>query len=259
MALIRIDHRPTTTKVNTSLHLIMPDNFEQNSPSLTDYEVLLLLHGIADDSSGWARYTNVEMLVRDKPLVVVMPSAARSFYTNMDNGQAYYSYIMEEMPSYLESLFHLDLSRRKMLIAGNSMGGFGAFKLAFLNPQPFRAALCLSGVLSLQVFNLPNPTPEQKSLHHEFDLLFGGLDTLPGSDNDPAAWLEKARLSQEVLPDLSLACGTEDVLLSSSRWFYQQAVNQGLPITYRESSGGHDWLFWGKQLELWLDTVLTSE
>ena len=56
-----------------------------------------------------------------------------------------------------------------------------------------------------------------------------------------------------------MACGTEDILLPSSRWFYQQAVNQGLPITYRESSGGHDWLFWGKQLELWLDTVLTSE
>lgn len=55
MALIRIDHRPKTTKVNTPLHLILPDSFDENSPSLADYEVLLLLHGIADDSSGWAR------------------------------------------------------------------------------------------------------------------------------------------------------------------------------------------------------------
>lgn len=259
MALIRIDHRPKTTKVNTPLHLILPDSFDENSPSLADYEVLLLLHGIADDSSGWARYTNVETLVREKPLVVVMPSAGRSFYTNMDNGQAYYSYLTEELPHYLEKLFHLDLSSKKMLVAGNSMGGFGAFKLAFLNPQRFRAALCLSGVLSLQIFNLQNPSPEQKSLHHEFDLIFGGLDTLPGSDNDPATWLEKARLNQDNLPELSMACGTEDALLPSSRWFYQQALNQGLPITYRESSGGHDWLFWGKQLEIWLETVLTSE
>lgn len=259
MALIRLDHRPDSVQVNNPLQLIIPDTFTKSVATLEECQVLFLLHGLSDDASAWQRYTNIEILLRDKLVIAVMPSVGRSFYTDMDNGQAYYSYLTEELPHYLSTVFRLNLDQKKLLVAGNSMGGYGAFKLAFLNPQRFRAALSLSGVLSIQIFNLQERDPDQEREHHEFDLAFGGLDTLPGSDNDPATWLQKAERSLESLPSLHMACGTEDELLPANRWFYHQARALNLPITYTESPGGHDWLFWGDHLKRWLDLVLLSE
>ena len=256
MALIQLDHKPITTKVNTPVRVILPDFFSDEIPDLQSCQVLFLLHGLSDDASAWQRYTNIESLVRYKPVMVVMPSVGRSFYTDMDNGQAYYTYLTQELPRYLETVFRVDLSEKKLLIAGISMGGFGAFKIALLNPERFRAALSLSGVLSLQVFSPANLTPEQESDRHEFDLVFGGLDKLAGSENDPAVWIKKAALDPSRIPELAMACGKQDSLLPANRWFFNEALNAQIPIRYRESDGGHDWLFWGEQIRIWLEEVL---
>ncbi len=256
MALFRIDHSSQAVGVNLPLNLIIPKTITLQDKALSSFNIVFLLHGLSDDASAWQRYTNIETLARNQELVVVMPSVGRSFYADMDNGQAYFRYLTEELPDYLRKVFRLELAREQMLVAGLSMGGYGAFKLAFLRPDLFRSACSLSGVLSKSAIFMEAQTEVQKKRWHEMGLIFGGQEKFPGSPNDPATWIQMGAADPARLPSLHMACGLKDDLLPANRWFYQAASVAGLDVHYVEAEGAHEWLFWGEHLKRWLQVVL---
>lgn len=249
MALIQIDHNSEKVGVNLPLNLILPDDLTRGGKPLEERKVLYLLHGLSDDASAWQRYTNIEILARAHGLVVVMPTAGRSFYADMANGQAYFGYITEELPAWLAATFRIGSAREKTFIAGLSMGGYGAFKAAFLRPDLYSAACSLSGVLALNIFFAPPDKVENPALMHEFDMIFGGLEGLSGSLHDPMRWLKDAAASSTPLPKLFAACGLEDDLLPLNRLFAHAAAQVGVPLHYQEESGGHEWIYWQRQIE----------
>lgn len=57
----------------------------------------------------------------------------RSFYTDMDAGYKYWTFISEELPALARSFFPLSEEREDTFIAGLSMGGYGAFKLGLFD------------------------------------------------------------------------------------------------------------------------------
>ena len=256
MALIQIDHVSEKVGVNLPLNLILPDDLTRGGKPLEERKVLYLLHGLSDDASAWQRYTNIETLARNQELVVVMPSVGRSFYADMDNGQAYFSYLTEELPDYLRKTFRLELNREQMLVAGLSMGGYGAFKLAFLRPDMFRSACSLSGVLSTDAIFAEPQTEANKKRLYEMGLIFDGKEKFLGSLNDPKSWIKQGAADPARLPSLHMACGLKDELLSSNRWFYREASAAGLDVHYVEAEGAHDWLFWGEHINRWLQVVV---
>jgi S-formylglutathione hydrolase FrmB len=170
MALLRIDHVPETVKVNLPLNLIIPDPGRMRSLPVAGRKVLYLLHGLSDDGSAWQRYTAIETIAGLYGLVVVMPSVGRSFYTDQPNGQGYFTYLTDELPRYLKQIFGLSPRREDTLIAGNSMGGYGAFKAAFHHPELYSAAASLSSAF-WRLFK-PIQTPAAK-----FEFLFGDVES----------------------------------------------------------------------------------
>ena len=75
----------------------------------------------------------------------VMPDGDRSFYTNLPHGRNYYDYVAKELPKIMETMFPLISSAREdRFIAGNSMGGYGALKIALREDGAFAAAAPLS-------------------------------------------------------------------------------------------------------------------
>ena len=135
MALVRIDHVPETVKVNLPLNVILPDPGRMQGVPVRNRKVLYLLHGLSDDASAWQRYSSIETVASAYGLVVVMPSVGRSFYLDQPNGQAYFTYLVEELPRYLSDVFDLAPRREDTLIAGLSMGGYGTLKAALLHPE----------------------------------------------------------------------------------------------------------------------------
>ena len=256
MALFRIDHSSQTVGVNLPLNLILPNPAALQEKPLSSFNILFLLHGLSDDASAWQRYTNIETLARNQELVVVMPSAGRSFYADMDNGQAYFRYLTEELPDYLRKTFRLEMNREQMLVAGLSMGGYGAFKLAFLRPEMFRSTCSLSGAFLNRQFFLPSQAESEIKWQHEMELIFGGLDKFPNSQNDPATWIRMGAADPARLPSLHMACGLKDELLPANRWFYHEASAAGLDVHYVETEGAHEWLFWGEHIKRWLQVVV---
>jgi S-formylglutathione hydrolase FrmB len=252
MALIRIDHVPETVKVNLPLNIILPDPGKMGDLPVAKRKVLYLLHGLSDDASAWQRYSSIETVAAGYGLVVVMPSVGRSFYIDQPNGQKYFSYLTEELPHYLVDVFGLAPRREDTLIAGVSMGGYGAFKAALLRPELYAAAVSFSGVLSLAILQTMPDDPRRD----EFAFLFGDLEKLAGSEHDPAVWLKRAAQNPSLLPRLFIAVSRQEDIYPLSGMFHAACQSLGVQAEYHEEDGGHDWFFWDGQIRRFLAAVL---
>jgi putative tributyrin esterase len=253
MAFIHIDHLPETIKTNTPLNLIVPDPARIKGIPVRERKILYLLHGLSDDASAWQRFSAIETYAALYGLVVVMPSAGRSFYTDQPNGQNYFSYLVKELPRYLADLFGIIPTRDNTLIAGLSMGGYGAFKAAFLHPEQYFAAASFSGTLSLTHMSAAMPDYQ---FYEEFSLLFGDLKKLPGSQQDPVVWLQQAVADHVTLPKLYIACGKQDKLYPLNQYFNAACQKAQVDVEYRECDGDHNWIYWNDQIQWFLSRVL---
>ena len=111
--------------------------------------VLYLLHGLSDDDTIWLRRTSIERYAAELGIAVVMPQVHRSFYSDVVGGGRYWELVAEELPQIVHSSFAVSTRREDTFVAGLSMGGYGAMKLALRRPERFAAAGSLSGVLDI--------------------------------------------------------------------------------------------------------------
>ncbi len=181
-----------------------------------------------------------------------MPSVGRSFYTDQPNGQRYFTYLTEELPAYLADVFGLAPKREDTLIAGVSMGGYGAFKAAFHYPERYAAAASISGVLSLEILRVLPGDPRQA----EFTHIFGDLEKLAGGPHDPATWLTRVAAHPDILPKLYLVSARQEDLYPLGLHFLAACRALGIDVDYHEEDGRHDWFFWDPQIRRFLASVL---
>lgn len=245
MALLSLRYSSPVLASQAEVHVLLPERAEQfqQSSSPKPYRVLWLLHGLGDDSLGWLRYTTIDSLIRGTDIAVVLPQVGHGFYTDMAYGERWFSYVAEELPRYLSGVLPLSQERSCTYICGNSMGGYGAMKLALTYPERFSRAAALSGALDVQrfveTFQLDGFDPRPA---------FGNDLAISGTKNDLLALLDKDAAQKRDLPALNCICGTEDILLEESRTFVAHARSLGIGIAYEECPGEHLWTSWQEQL-----------
>ncbi|MBE7054378.1 MAG: esterase family protein [Ruminococcaceae bacterium] len=239
MAFMQCSFKSEVLGQDVCFNAIIPQNVTDNIKSI------YLLHGLSDNHSNWSRFTSVESYVRNKGVAVFMPNVDRSFYTDMKYGRNYYTYISDEFIKYTRQVFKLSTKREDTFIAGLSMGGYGAFKIALRNPDIFSAAASFSGVLDI-VNRLSTETAWEK----EKMLIVGENPDFNGeyAKEDLKYLLEnfdknapKVRLYQ--------SCGTEDFLYEDNQNFRKWIKNTDFEHEYHEGPGGHEWKFWDKHIE----------
>ena len=104
MALFRGDIRSSVMQMDTGLTVILPyDRPVKNQQE--PCKVLYLLHGMKLNATGWQRFTNLENFTKETGIAVVMPEGGRSFWMDMVNGPAYYTYLSEELPELVCKMF----------------------------------------------------------------------------------------------------------------------------------------------------------
>lgn len=206
--------------------------------------VLYLLHGLSDDCTIWERRTSIERYATEKGIAVVMPEVRRSFYTDEAVGEKYWTFIAEELPQLIARTFRISTAREDTFVAGLSMGGFGAFKLALNHPERFAAAASLSGALD------PSSLSLELNTGHLAERVWAGRD-LTGTQDDLFGLLAAAEPAR--LPALFLDCGTEDELLDHNRRFMAAAEEHGVDLAARLRPGAHTWDFWDRGIQDVLD------
>jgi len=245
MALFQCSLSARSLGVGVSVNVILPQegNWQTGIPRHL-YKTLYLLHGRGDDHTAWLRQTAIERHAAQYSLAVVMPAVNRSYYADMAFGAAYWTYISEELPALMRSWFPLSAARGDNYVAGLSMGGYGAFKLALNHPDRFAAAASLSGALGI--------INKNRSLDFDPDLayIFGEGVSVKGTVADIHHTAgEVARLPADQQPRLYQWCGTEDFLYADNLAFRDHAQALGLNLLYEEGSGDHSWGYWDTGIE----------
>jgi len=244
MALFHCNFFSAVLGLSVSADVILPQPGMQRKGKLP---VLWLLHGLSDDHTIWQRRTSIERYVEQMRLAVVMPAVDRSFYTDMAQGNRYWSYIADELPSLARSFFPLSARREDNFVAGLSMGGYGAFKLALSHPSRFAAAASLSG--ALHNFAEDAAASEDPAWAAELARVFGDLTTFTGGPNDVYHLAARVAKGKTPSPQLFQCCGTEDFLYEGNLRFKAHAESLGLPLTYEEGPGEHVWSYWDVMIQ----------
>jgi S-formylglutathione hydrolase FrmB len=245
MALFQCNFSARSLGVDVSVNVILPQegNWRNGIPR-RPLKTLYLLHGRGDDHTAWMRQTSIERHAQRYSLAVVMPAVNRSYYADMASGPAYWTYISEELPELMRAWFPLSAAREDNYVAGLSMGGYGAFKLALNHPERYAAAASLSGALNII----------QKDLSLDFDPdwehIFGAAATPQGTIADIHHVAKSvAALPASDQPRLYQWCGTEDFLYADNLRFRDHATALGLNLLYEEGPGDHTWGYWDWGIE----------
>ncbi|HEY5561026.1 MAG TPA: alpha/beta hydrolase family protein [Clostridiaceae bacterium] len=249
MALINCDFYSEVLGVSSLICVILPQNTTSQigmggSLKKEKYPTLYLLHGLSDDQTIWQRRTSIERYVSEMGIAVVMPAAGRSFYTNMGNGYDYFTYMTEELPEIARSFFPLSGRREDNFVAGLSMGGYGAFKMALSCPDKFSAGASLSGAV-----NMAESAIKDESLSKELTNVFGDVKAIKNSGNDIFYLAKKVSESKGPKPKLFQCCGTEDFLYADNIKFRDYAKTLSLDYTFEEGPGTHEWGYWDTNIQ----------
>ena len=275
MAWINTHFYSTVLGLNCSMDVILPEDDAGLGVdgSVWDGEsklpVLYLLHGLSDDHTIWMRRTSIERYAAGRRLAIVMPAVHRSWYTDQSIGYKYFTFISEEVPKIARKFFKISDRRDENFIAGLSMGGYGAMKVALNCTDKFGAVASLSGALDHTALldpkefkNLKNREYMEKfekeeplviNIFKDFTINFGSPDDFVGSDNDLIAVLDRQIKKGVSLPEMYIAIGTEDFLYPSNITFRKKLDEAGVRYCYHEEPGGHEWAFWDKCIQYVLD------
>lgn len=221
--------------------VVLPKGYWQSSQR---YPVLYLLHGAFGKHTDWFLNSGLAAYVADLPLIVVLPDAqGDSFYQNSPRFGNYQTYFEQELMPEIDSTFRTIAARDSRAIAGLSMGGYGAWRLALDNPTKFCAAASLSGVVGWGV--TPNPAltnfaktlfPRDPEQNVAAGSVLARIEKLTGPKGEwrgPALWFD---------------CGKDDFLIEGNRDMERRLLEKGLPFEFAEFEGAHTWPYWDEHL-----------
>ena len=254
MALIQVNYVSNALQRTVPLQVILPvDKLTPDGklPAEKKFKTLYLLHGFLGNYTDWVSGTRIQRWAEERDLCVVMPSGDNAFYVDRPaTANNYGAFIGQELVEVTRRMFPLSRKREDTFIGGLSMGGFGAMRNGLKYHDTFGAIISFSGVLEL--LNV-EPSSVSQRIDREFgEGLFGDLENAILSDKNPI-WLAKELAGGKNLPDIYIACGTEDPLLPHSRNFRDLLLENGFCVTYEEGPGGHEWDFWDTYIKKAID------
>ena len=252
MAYFRIEYYSNALHRSTSFEMLIPNDYRLDLPVQEASPIpkkpmgtLFLLHGYTGKAGNWVP----EELAAKYNFAIVMPTAENSFYLNgLSTGHAFQTLVGEEMVDYVRRTFGLAKNRENTCIAGMSMGGFGALHTALAYPDTFGKLAGLSSALIVHGIAHMKPGADNGLGNYEYYReCFGDLETVEQRDVNPEV-LALKRKAEGNLPEIFLACGTEDFLLENNRQMHKFLLGEQIPHQYYESKGGHDMVFWNEYI-----------
>lgn len=262
MAIFHITFMAETLGRTVPLTVILPtdkvyfgdmERREEGKP----YKTLYLLHGILGDNTDWLYGTRIARWATEKDLCVVMPSGENMFYIDQaDAGNCFGEYIGRELVEFTRKTFPLSHKREDTYIGGLSMGGYGAVRNGLKYSDTFGAIVGLSSAFVIdEDMLIPNPDPHFPSERQEWKQAVYGrdLEAVLKSDKNPRVLIEEMLKDNTQIPDIYLACGTEDFLYEKNVKFVEFLKEHDVPVQFETAPGGHEWDFWDTFIKKALD------
>jgi len=245
-----------------SFCVYLPDGYSVGKK----YPVLFLFHGIWDEPKGLfdegKLQTTADSLIQNEivaPLIIVAPNGLNdAFYINNYDGTIRWEeFFHEEFIPAIENQYPVG----KRMIAGISMGGYGALYHGLKYKEKFRSIYALSpAVLEEQpVRGTDTRDAFYKALEDE---LWGPID----KDGYPKNYrrysihemikkmppipfpIPEDQKDKFYLPGITIDIGDEDFLLEQNLDLVKLLRSKNIDFELRVYDGDHDWTYWTQGL-----------
>lgn len=210
---------------------------------ITDLPIYILLHGVYGSAWVWAlkggaHHSARRLMAQEdiQPAIIAMPSDGL-----WGDGSAYFSHhskqfdqwIVSDVPRAIAENIPEASVNSPVCIGGLSMGGYGALSLGSRFPETFHAISGHSSITRLE--QMTEFVEEPLEAYSEF-----------------CEWpdvIQSMTHNQAHLPALRFDCGVDDSLLAANRLLHRQLTEVGIPHSYEEFAGGHEWPYWQMHVE----------
>lgn len=225
MSVATIQFRSEALGGRTRYHAILPITGEGPFP------VLIQLHGLGDDSTGWIQRANLVRHLEQYPFLVVLPDGGTSGYLNWkESGRLarghYEDMIVVDIVDHVRR--HFNVTPGPWAIGGLSMGGYGAMRLGLMHPELFASIWAHSS--AFHIGETVDP---------------GMVADYPGASVYRRAEEAAARGTSQVI---TFDCGVDDDLLDHNRKLHALMDELGLAHRYDEHPGAHTWDYWDEHV-----------
>ena len=210
--------------------VIKPDNY--NTAKVLP--AIYLLHGLMENYKQLLQNITALADYADKyNLLIICPDgdpAGWYFDSPQEKAYKYETYISTEIVDYIDKYYKAIKNRKGRAIIGASMGGHGAFYIAFKHQDAFGAAGSISGCVDIRPY--PNTLAIQERL---------------GSyAKYPERWEQNTVINlTHLLTPNSLAlifdCGSEDMFFGINQSLHKKLLDMNIPHDYISRPGGHTW------------------
>lgn len=139
-------------EANRRLSIYLPPGYEKSKQR---YPVIYFLHGFAAEDKDMMEWIGFRTLIDSaikagqlRPCILVLPNSMTqyfgSFYTNSSVAGNWADFIGKDVVDYMDKNYRTIAHRNSRGLAGHSMGGNGALKIAMLFADKFSAVYAMS-------------------------------------------------------------------------------------------------------------------
>jgi putative tributyrin esterase len=216
-----------------TVNVIMPDDVTR------PVKTVWLYHGLSDDQNTWMEQTSIQRYAAQFGVAVVMPCSDRGWYTDTAYGKNYFTFVTKELVDTCRKFFpFLSTRREDNMVAGLSMGGYGALKAALTYPEQYGYCGSLSGWVNITRKDLPCSFEEWQGVFG-YDLL--DVAQLKDTKHDLLALVKALKKEQKDLPQIYLWCGIKDYLIDENKTFIKDLKDLDVHHECLFSEGDHSW------------------
>jgi S-formylglutathione hydrolase FrmB len=224
-----------------SYAVYLPDGYETSN---LKYPVLYLLHGHNQDLYAWVNFGHIQptadaLIAHGEmpPAIIVMPDAGVSWF--VDRKEKMETAVIQDLLGDVQHTFRVIEARNGRVIAGLSMGGYGALRFVLKYPEMFAAA----GLLSPAIYDTE---PPQGSGARRASV-FGApeFDAQVWKElNYPALW--DTFLAKKIAVPMYINSGDDDdfFIEAEATRLYSLLRKNSQPAELRIVDGAHRWPLW---------------
>ncbi|WP_394772115.1 alpha/beta hydrolase [Mucilaginibacter sp.] len=217
--------------------VIKPDHYSAGKK----LPVLYLLHGFSGAYSDWIlKVPAIKGLSDQYNMLIVCPDGAFAgwyFDSPMSKEWQFETYVGVELVNWVDKHYATIQNRAGRAITGLSMGGHGAFYLAFKHLDTFGAVGSMSGAVDIR------PLSDA----------FGIEQVLGKYSEHPDRWEKNTVINMVYLIkpnslDITFDCGYDDFLYPVNQALHQELLLRKIPHDYTVRPGGHSWEYWANSI-----------
>ena len=162
--------RSTILHSSVGYCVFLPASYSSADARTKRYPVLYMLHALGGnqqsmvESGEWNLLQDLRKEKKIGEFLVVAPDGSDSFYINSQDGKTLYGdFFLREFMPFIEKTYRVRDEREARGITGFSMGGYGAFRIAFAHPELFGSVSAHSAVFLRVPRREPMPAPSRET------------------------------------------------------------------------------------------------